>query len=225
MSYENIPDDLYNQIKYVVNDELKYYKTYSAKVKSVSTDSDTKGFIQVWSNQINPSDETDSSSWLPVRPANIFYSQYPPDKGDYVLVRYFNGDPSIMIYDTLDAIYYKPKKSGENNKVLFEYQKETSDKLAAISYDTSKKMFTHEVGDSKITIDKDDIKIENNDVKIEYNKDRIKLKRGSYYIDINASGIFVSNGSITYELVAHTHITTVTGFDTVTPTPKPNTGA
>lgn len=209
MSYQNLPDDLYNQIKFVVNDELKYYKTYSAKVKSVSTDSDTKGFIQVWSNQINPSPENNSSGWLPVRPANIFYSQYPPDIDDYVLIRYLNGDPSLLVYDTLDAIYYKPKKSGTTNKVIFEYQKKESDKLAALSFDTDKKKFLQEVGTSKITED----------------KDRIRLERGNFYLEINSSGIFVSNGVLTYELVAHTHITTITGFDTVTPTPKPNTGA
>lgn len=208
MSYQNLPDDLYNQIKYVMSEELRYYKTYSAKVKEVSTDKDTKGFIKVWCNQLNPSDENDNSSWLPARPANVFYSQMLPDKDDFVLIRYFNGDPSLLIYDTLDAMSYIPKKSGTTNKVLFEYQKQESDKLAAISFDTDKKKFLQEVGTSKIIED----------------KDRIRLERGNFYIEINSSGIFVSNGSLTYELVMHTHITTITGADTVTPTPKPNTG-
>lgn len=87
---EYTPDNLYRQIENILDKRLVILESYTGKVKEVNKTGKDKGYIKVWSLDINGATETDSALYVLAKPSLTIGSEMIPDVGDYVKLRYRN---------------------------------------------------------------------------------------------------------------------------------------
>ena len=117
---EYTPDNLYRQIENILDKRLVILESYTGKVKEVNKTGKDKGYIKVWSLDINGATETDSALYVLAKPSLTIGSEMIPDVGDYVKLRYRNENQ--LEYYAIDYDYQSYKNTLDNARVVFAYK-------------------------------------------------------------------------------------------------------
>jgi len=191
MKRDFIPQDMLSQFDYLFEQKAQVYNKFTGKVMELDDD----GTAYVFSSEIEGCLEEDPETWIIATPALWLRSAVFPNVGDYLSCAYFDNSATYAEYYGADIDY-------ENDAV--EVGKDV------IYKNVSKITADRDTGETAIILGSAEIKV---------TQLRASVKFGTVELYCNASGVFVTNGVVTFNLITHTHQTGVG------PTSPPTTGS
>lgn len=192
MKRDFIPQDMLSQFDYLFEQKAQVFNKFTGEVKALDDD----GTAYIYSAEIEGCIEDDPETWIIATPALWLRSAVMPNVGDFLSCAYFDQSATYAEYYGADIDY-------EGNVVA----------------ETGKDVIYSNV--SKITADRDtgEMSMTLNSAVIKVAPARSSIKFGDCELYCNASGIFVTNGIVTFNILTHLHQTGVG------PTSPPTTGS
>lgn len=180
MKRDFIPDDALSQFDYLFEQRAKVYNKFTGKVMELD---DEDGTAFIFSNEIEGCLEEDPDTWIIATPALWLRSAVKPNVGDNLVCAYFDNTATFAVYFGTDNDFETEAESGKD--VIYKN------------------------GSSKVTVDRStgEILAQRGTSELRLTSARASLKFGACEIYCNSTGIFVTNGVVTFNLLTHLHQT------------------
>lgn len=181
MKRDFVPDDLLSQFDYLFEERSRVFSKFTGKVMELDED----GTAYIWSNEIESCTEDDPDSWIIATPAQWLRSAVKPNVGDYLICEYFDSSATHALYYGTDNDFETDAEDGKD--------------------------VVYKNGTAKVTVDRTsgNILAQQGSAELNLTTARASIKFGECELYCNASGIYVTNGIITFNILTHLHPTGV----------------